>query len=65
MGCIVADPQTYVTHPMVREATLGQDAPLTDEVAERLLCPSLHPLMSTTENQMIAEAIDSAVRKVS
>ncbi|MFE7497567.1 DegT/DnrJ/EryC1/StrS family aminotransferase [Streptomyces albidoflavus] len=64
VGCIVADPQTYVTHPMVRNAVRGQHTPLTDEVAERLFCPSLHPLMTSEENQAVADAIRSAVLQI-
>lgn len=64
VGCIVADRQTYVTHPLVREATLGQSTPRTDDVAERIICPSIHPLMTASENQFIVESILSAVNRV-
>lgn len=64
VGCIVADPQTYVRHRLVREATRGQHCPRTDEVAERLVCPSLHPLMTSEENEYIAQAVEEAMQRI-
>ncbi|MEU8729347.1 DegT/DnrJ/EryC1/StrS family aminotransferase [Streptomyces tendae] len=64
IGTIVADPPTYVTHPMVRQATEGQHRPLTDEVADRLVCPSFHPLMTSDDNRYIAGAIAEAMSRI-
>jgi dTDP-4-amino-4,6-dideoxygalactose transaminase len=64
VGCIVADPQTYAVHPLIREHVEGQKCPVTDEVAERLFCPSLHPLMTSEENRYISAAIREATERL-
>ncbi|WP_329431170.1 aminotransferase class I/II-fold pyridoxal phosphate-dependent enzyme (plasmid) [Streptosporangium sp. NBC_01495] len=57
VGCIVADPPTYRTHPRIAEHLSGRRCPVADQVADRLFCPSLHPLMSPQDNSLIADAI--------
>lgn len=64
IGCMVADPPTYTTSRLVREATLGQHMPITDEISERMFCPSLHPLMTHEENTAIARAVKEATEKI-
>jgi len=64
IGCMVADPPTYVTSQLVHEATLGQHMPITDEISDRLLCPSLHPLMTQKENRMIANAVVKSIGRI-
>jgi len=64
VGCVIANPPTYLSHPYIREQTAGQTLPLSEELGRRLLCPSLHPLMTPEENEFIAAAIIEAVERV-
>jgi dTDP-4-amino-4,6-dideoxygalactose transaminase len=64
VGCIVANPPTYAGHPYIREQTAGQTLPLTEEIAARLFCVSLHPLMTDEQNEYIAAAVIEAVERV-
>ena len=64
VGCGVLNPPAYETRPFVRQHTLGQKLPLSEELGARLFCPSLHPLMSEEDNEYIAAAIADAVDRV-
>jgi len=61
VGSLVLNRPTYLSRPFVRRNTLGQSLPISEELGERLFCPSLHPLMSKQDNEYIAAAIDAAV----
>ena len=58
---VIANPPTYTANPLIAEHTAGQQPlPVTEDLAARLLCPALHPLMSAVENARIADAIREA-----
>ncbi|RCG17917.1 DegT/DnrJ/EryC1/StrS aminotransferase [Sphaerisporangium album] len=65
VGCIVADPPTYRTHPLIAAHVAGQRCPVADDVADRLLCPFLHPLLTPADNTAIAEAVIDAITRLS
>jgi len=60
----VANPPVYLNHPYVSSRTEGQALPLSEDLGERILCPSLHPLMSEADNEYIAAAISEAIQRV-
>jgi dTDP-4-amino-4,6-dideoxygalactose transaminase len=64
VGCAIANPPTYLSHPFIREQTAGQSLPLSEEIGSRLFCPSLHPLMTGEQNEFIAAAIIESVERV-
>ncbi len=64
VGAQVLNRPTYLVRPLVRKHTEGQYLPLSEELGERLFCPSLHPLMTEADNEYIAAAIDASVEKV-
>lgn len=58
VGAVVANPPTYRVHPLIAKETAGQGPfPVAESVADRLLCPALHPLMSADDNTRISNAI--------
>lgn len=61
LGSIVADPPTYLNHALIRDHTADQGCPRAEQVAARLLCPCLHPLMTDQDNTEICEAIAAGV----
>lgn len=64
VGSLVLNRPTYQSKPFVRQNTLGQELPLSEELGARLFCPGLHPLMSEANNEFIAAAIDAAIEQV-
>lgn len=64
VGCVVANPPTYVSHPLVKKHTEGQHLPLSDELGARLFCPSLHPLMTDENNEFICAALEETVERI-
>lgn len=62
IGTVVANPPTYLSNRLIATATADQGRfPVADDVAGRILCPALHPLMTETENTRIAEALVGVV----
>lgn len=65
VGTVIANPPTYRTHPLIAAETAGQGPfPVAEDVAARLLCPALHPLMSEQDNTAIAHAIVTSMSTV-
>lgn len=63
VGCAIADPPTYRAHPLIAAHVAGQSCPVADQVGRRLLCPSLHPLMTFAEDAEIAHAVAETFRR--
>jgi len=61
VGCCIANPPVYLDSPYIRRMTDGQVLPLSEQLGARLLCPSLHPLMTEAQNEYVAAAIIEAV----
>jgi perosamine synthetase len=64
VGSMDADARMYKDRRIVKEHTAGQKVPISDEISERIVCPSLHPLMTEEENEYICAAIAEAVERV-
>lgn len=64
VGCGILNPPTYQMRTFVRERTLGQDLPLSNEIGTRIFTPSLHPLMSDRDNEYIAASVSDAVERI-
>jgi perosamine synthetase len=64
VGSMDADAAMYKHRRIVREHTAGQEVPVSDEISARIVCPSLHPLMTEEENAYICAAIVEAVERV-
>lgn len=64
VGTVIANPPTYAANRLIAERTDGQwPLPVAEDVAGRLLCPALHPLMSEAENTRIATAVRTAIHQ--
>lgn len=62
VGAVIANPPTYASHRWIHTRTLDQQPlPIAEDVAGRLLCPALHPLMSVDDNTYVAEAVAESV----
>lgn len=58
VGTVVANPPTYTAHRLIRASTADQaPLPVAEDVAARLLCLPVHPLMTEQDNTRIAEAV--------
>ena len=64
IGCCVANPPVYDSLPILREKTAGQQLPLSDELGRRLFCPTLHPTMTTEENEYLCAALIETVERI-
>jgi dTDP-4-amino-4,6-dideoxygalactose transaminase len=64
VGSGVANPPVYLNHPYIRRRTQGQVLPLSEDLGRRILCPSLHPLMSEADNEYVAAAMSEAIERV-
>jgi perosamine synthetase len=62
VGTVIANPPTYAANRLIAERTAGQwPLPVAEDVAARLFCPALHPLMNEAENARIATAVRAAI----
>ncbi len=62
VGVVIANPPTYAANRLIAERTTGQwPLPVAEDVAARLFCTALHPLMSEAENTRIATAVRTAL----
>ncbi len=61
VGCVIANPPTYKSNQLIRKYTAGQWLPLSEEIGQRLFCPSLHPLMSKSDNMYVINAIRETI----
>ncbi|MBM4038239.1 MAG: DegT/DnrJ/EryC1/StrS family aminotransferase [Planctomycetes bacterium] len=64
VGSVVANPPSYSGHAWLRERTVGQVLPRSEELGGRILCVALHPLMSEELNEYIAAAVTEAVERL-
>ena len=62
---IVANPPTYQDDVFIREHTVGQALPLSDELGARLFCLPIHPLMPEPDNEYMCAAVAAAVERIS
>src|ERR1044072_94329 len=51
VGAGVANRPTWMDTPRIREHVAGQRLPVAESVGSRVICPSLHPLMTDAENR--------------
>jgi perosamine synthetase len=64
VGTVIANPPTYTANRLIAERTAGQwPLPVAEDVAGRLFCPALHPLMSEAENTRISTAVRTAIHQ--
>jgi len=64
VGCFDADARLYKRDQYIIEHTKDQRIPISDEISERILCPSLQGFMSEEENTYICAAIVDAVERI-
>ncbi len=57
VGCGAYNPPTYYSAPFIKRQIEGQSVPRSEELAKRIFCPSLHPLMTEEDNEYIAAAM--------
>jgi perosamine synthetase len=64
IGAVVANPPTYQSNSYIQSRVRGVALPVAECLGRRILCPSLHPLMSEEDNRFIATAIREVLDKV-
>ena len=64
VGCVVANPPQYAQTPYLGQMTPGQDLPRSNRLAERLFCVSIHPSMTTEDNEYICAALIETVEQL-
>ncbi len=64
VGCVVANPPVYQSDPFLGRQTAGQRLPLSEEIGARLMCVSLHPLMTPQQNEYVCAAVIEAVERI-
>jgi dTDP-4-amino-4,6-dideoxygalactose transaminase len=64
VGCCVANPPQYIQTPFLREMTPGQNLPRSNRLAARLVCVSIHPLMTTEHNEYVCAALIETIERL-
>ena len=64
VGCCIANPPVHNTVPFIQRHTPGTELPLSDELARRLFCVAMHPLMTCEENEYICAALWELVERL-
>lgn len=64
IGSFDADARIYKRNQYIIEHTKGQKIPVSDEISERIICPSIQTLMTKEENTYICAAVVDAVERI-
>jgi dTDP-4-amino-4,6-dideoxygalactose transaminase len=64
VGCEVANPPQYKEVPFLGQMTAGQDLPRSNKLGERLFCVSIHPLMTTEDNEYVCAALIETIGRI-
>ncbi|NUP99758.1 MAG: DegT/DnrJ/EryC1/StrS family aminotransferase [Armatimonadetes bacterium] len=65
IGCCIANAPVYQTRRLLREHTAHQaPLPVSEAIAERLICISLHPAMTEDDNEYIAAAVIDSIERL-
>ena len=64
VSCVIANPPVHQTIPFIRKHAVNVDLPVSDEIASRLFCVSLHPLMTKEDNEYVCAALWESVERV-
>jgi len=64
VGTVVMNNVTPTQHPLIRQHVAGQQTPVSDLTGKRLLCVSLHPLMTDDDLDYIADSMTKAIERV-
>lgn len=62
--CLVANPPVYKDRKYLRDRTLGQSLPLSDELGGRICCLPIHPAMPDEDNEYICAAFAECVDRL-
>lgn len=58
IGCAIANPPTWRANRLIRASVADQGPfPIAESIGDRVLCPSIHPLMSTSDNLYVAQSV--------
>lgn len=60
IGCVVANNPSYLTRKIIA-ANCGCTTPLSEQLARQMICVSIHPAMSDSDNEYIAAAFISCI----
>ena len=64
VGSGIFNNPTYLDRPFVRDNIDGQTLPASEKLAARIVCPSLHPLMTEEDNEYIVAAMIECLERV-
>lgn len=60
IGCVVANRPAYLNRSILADH-FGKTTPLSEELASQMICVSIHPAMSDSDNRYIAAAFISCI----
>jgi len=64
VGCVIANPPVYMSRKYLRDRTPGQRLPISEDIAQKLLCVSIHPGMTDAENEYACASLIECVRRL-
>ena len=64
VGCVVANPPVHNTVPFIKRHAGHFELPVSEEIAARLFCVSLHPSMTDEQNEFVCAALIESVERV-
>ena len=64
VGCVIANAPVYMSRKDLREHTAGQRLPVSEDIAQKLLCVSIHPGMSDADNEYACASLIECIRRL-
>jgi perosamine synthetase len=64
VGCIVANPPVHNTVPFIARHAGHWHLPVSEELAARLFCVSLHPTMTPEQNEYVCAALIETIERL-
>jgi dTDP-4-amino-4,6-dideoxygalactose transaminase len=64
IGCAIANRPTYLDNKYICYHTKGQYLPISNSLGKRIICPSIHPLMTKNDNIYIVESFIHSLKYI-
>jgi len=64
IGTVVGNPPTYRSNSLIKKSVRGQVLPIAEDLGERIICISSHPLLNKATNKYVADSFVKAYGKI-
>ncbi len=63
VGTVVGNPPTYKSNSLIKKRVIAQQLPIAEDLGERIICVSIHPLLTKKTNLYVIDSFLKAYEK--